>query len=95
MKLTGKQIGITATAGITGMFAGALLISGGIRIQLLSLAGLLALPPVAVGLIVIDTRAQGKVNQAEAKVSDVQRSALLSLWGEDNELKPLKARISI
>jgi Chromosome segregation ATPases len=74
MKLTGKQIGITATAGITGMFAGALLISGGIRIQLLSLAGLLALPPVAVGLIVVDTRAQGKVNQAEAKVSDALRS---------------------
>jgi hypothetical protein len=74
MKLTGKQIGITATAGITGMFAGALLISGGIRIQLLSLAGLLALPPIAVGLIVADTRAQGKINQAEAKVSDALRS---------------------
>jgi hypothetical protein len=74
MKLTGKQIGIMATAGITGMFAGVLLISGGIRIQLLSLAGLLALPPIAVGLIVADTKAQGKVNQAEAKVSDALRS---------------------
>jgi hypothetical protein len=74
MKLTGKQIGITATAGITGMFAGVLLISGGIRIQLLSLAGLLALPPVAVGLIVADTRAQGKVNQAEAKANEALRS---------------------
>jgi hypothetical protein len=73
MKLTGKQIGITATAGITGMFAGVLLISGGIRIQLLSLAGLLALPPIAVGLIVADTRAQGKVNQAEAKANEAQR----------------------
>jgi hypothetical protein len=74
MKLTSKQIGITATAGITGMFAGVLLISGGVRIQLLSLAGLLALPPIAVGLIIADTRAQGKVNQAEAKVSDALRS---------------------
>jgi DNA-directed RNA polymerase subunit RPC12/RpoP len=74
MKLTGKQIGITVTASVTGLFAGALLVSGGIRIQLLSLAGLLALPPVAVGLIVADTRAQGKVNQAEAKADEALRS---------------------
>jgi hypothetical protein len=74
MKLTPKQIGITTTAGITGLFAGALLISGGIRIQLLSLAGLLALPPIAVTLIVADTRAQGKINQAEAKANEALRS---------------------
>src|SRR4028118_2060375 len=73
MKLTGKQIGIATTAGITGMFAGVLLISGGIRIQLLSLAGLLTLPPVAVGLIVVDTRAQCKINQVEARASEAQR----------------------
>jgi hypothetical protein len=44
------------------------------RIQLLSLAGLLALPPVAVGLIVVDTRGQRKINQAEDKASDALRS---------------------
>lgn len=74
MKLTGKQIGITASAGLTGLFAGVLLIGGGVRIQLLSLAGLLALPPIAVSLIVVDTRSQGKINQAEAKASEAQRS---------------------
>jgi hypothetical protein len=35
--------------------------------QSLALAGLLALPPVAVGLVVADTRAQQKINQAESK----------------------------
>jgi hypothetical protein len=44
VKLTGKQIGITASAGITGLFAGVLLVSGGIRMQTLALAGLLAAP---------------------------------------------------
>jgi len=75
MKITGKQIGITATAGITGLFAGALLISGGVRIQLLSLGSLLlALPPIAAGIIVADTKAQGRINQAEGKVDETLRS---------------------
>jgi hypothetical protein len=73
MQLTSKQLGITATAGITGLCAGALLLSGGVRLQLLSLAGLLALPPVAVGLIVIDTKAQNRINQAEEKVDKALR----------------------
>jgi hypothetical protein len=44
MKLTGKQLGITTGAGVRGLFAGVLLVSGGIRLQTLALAGLLAAP---------------------------------------------------
>jgi hypothetical protein len=74
VKLTGKQIGITASAGITGLFAGVLLVSGGIRMQTLALAGLLAAPTVAVGLIVGDTKAQRRINLAEGQASDALRS---------------------
>jgi hypothetical protein len=74
VKLTGKQIGITVSAGVTGLFAGVLLVSGGIRLQTLALAGLLAAPPVAVGLIVADTKAQRRINQAEGQASDALRS---------------------
>src|SRR4028119_1727474 len=74
MKLTGKHIGITVSAGITGLFAGVLLVSGGIRMQTLALAGLLAAPPVAVGLIVADTKAQRRINQAEGQASDALHS---------------------
>jgi hypothetical protein len=74
MKLTGKQIGITTGAGVCGLFAGVLLVSGGIRLQTLALAGLLTAPPVAVGLIVADTKAQRRINQAEGQASDALRS---------------------
>jgi len=74
MKLTGKHLGITVSAGITGLFAGVLLVSGGIRLQTLALAGLLTAPPVAVGLIVADTKAQRRINQVEGQASDALRS---------------------
>jgi len=74
MKLTGKHLGITVSAGITGLFAGVLLVSGGIRMQTLALAGLLAAPTVAVGLIVADTKAQRRINLAEGQASDALRS---------------------
>ena len=74
MKLTGKQIGITTGAGVCGLFAGVLLVSGGIRLQILALAGLLAVPPVAVGLVIADTKVQRRINQAEGQASDALRS---------------------
>jgi hypothetical protein len=74
VKLTGKQIGITVSAGITGLFAGVLMVSGGIRMQTLALAGLLAAPPVAVGLVIADTKAQRRINLAEGQASDALRS---------------------
>jgi hypothetical protein len=70
MKLTGKQIGVAVCAGVTGLFAGVLLVSGGIRMQTLAIAGLLALPPVGLTLVLADTKAQQKINGVEGKLSD-------------------------
>jgi hypothetical protein len=61
-------------SGVLGLCLGLVLNGNGVNGQSLALAGLLALPPVAVGLVVADTRAQQKINQAESKASTALRS---------------------
>ena len=61
-------------SGVLGLCLGLVLNGNGVNGQSLALAGLLALPPVAVGLVVADTRAQQQINQAESKASTALRS---------------------
>ena len=61
-------------SGVLGLCLGLVLNGNGVNGQSLALAGLLALPPVAVGLVVADTKAQQKINQAESRVSTALRS---------------------
>ena len=61
-------------SGILGLCLGLVMGGNGVNGQSLALAGLLALPPVAVGLVVADTKAQSKINQAESKASKALRS---------------------
>jgi hypothetical protein len=61
-------------SGVLGLCLGLVMGGNGFNGQSLALAGLLALPPVAVGLVVADTKAQSKINQAESKASTALRS---------------------
>jgi len=61
-------------SGVVGLCLGLVLNGNGVNGQSLALAGLLALPPVAVGLVVADTKAQSKINQAESKLSAALRT---------------------
>jgi hypothetical protein len=60
-------------SGVLGLCLGLVMGGNGFNGQSLALAGLLALPPVAVGLVVADTKAQSKINQAESKASTALR----------------------
>jgi hypothetical protein len=61
-------------SGVLGLCLGLVLNGNGVNGQSLALAGLLALPPVAVGLVVADTKAQSKINQAQSKAGAALRS---------------------
>jgi chromosome segregation ATPase len=61
-------------SGVLGLCLGLVMGGNGFNGQSLALAGLLALPPVAVGLVVADTKAQSKINQAESKASTALRT---------------------
>jgi hypothetical protein len=61
-------------SGVLGLCLGLVMGGNGVNSQSLALAGLLALPPVAVGLVVADTRAQQKINQVESKASKALRT---------------------
>ena len=69
-----KKLMMVGGSGVLGLCLGLVMAAEGIKAQTLALAGLLAVPPVAVGLIVADTKAQGRINKAESKASDALRS---------------------
>ena len=69
-----KKLQMIGGSGIVGLCLGLVVGGNGFNGQSLALAGLLALPPVAVGLVVADTKAQSKINQAESKATKALRS---------------------
>jgi len=69
-----KKVMVIGSSAVLGLCLGLVMTAEGIKAQTLALAGLLAVPPVAVGLIVADTKAQRRINQAEGQASDALRS---------------------
>jgi hypothetical protein len=69
-----KKLMMIGGSGVLGLCLGLVMSAQGVKAQTLALAGLLAVPPVAVGLIVGDTKAQERINKAESKASDALRS---------------------
>lgn len=69
-----KKLMMVGGSGVLGLCLGLVMAAEGIKAQTLALAGLIAVPTVAVSLIVADTKAQGRINQAESKASDALRS---------------------
>lgn len=69
-----KKLMMVGGSGVLGLCLGLVMAAEGIKAQTLALAGLIAVPTVAVGLIVGDTKAQGRINKAESKASDALRS---------------------
>ena len=69
-----KKLMMVGGSGVLGLCLGLVMSAQGIKAHTLALAGLIAVPTVAVGLIVGDTKAQGKINRAESKASDALRS---------------------
>jgi hypothetical protein len=69
-----KKLMMVGGSGVLGLCLGLVMSAQGIKAQTLALAGLLAVPTVAVGLIVGDTKAQQRINKAESKASDALRS---------------------
>ena len=69
-----KKSMIVGGSGVLGLCLGLVMVGNGIKAQTLALAGLIAVPTVAVGLIVVDTKAQARINKAESKASDALRS---------------------
>jgi hypothetical protein len=57
-------------SGVLGLCLGLVMAGNGVKGQTLALAGLLAVPPVAVGLIAADTKAQHRINESERKATD-------------------------
>jgi hypothetical protein len=70
MKLSNNQIAIATSAGVCSLVVSVLVASGNVSVRLLSLAGLLAVPPSAIAFITLDNRAQSKINAAQRKLSD-------------------------
>jgi hypothetical protein len=69
-----KKLMMVGGSGVLGLCLGLVMSAQGIKAQTLALAGLIAVPTVAVGLIVADTKGQQRINQAESKASDALRS---------------------
>jgi hypothetical protein len=69
-----KKLMMVGGSGVLGLCLGLVMSAQGIKAQTLALAGLIAVPTVAVSLIVADTKAQGRINKAEFKASDALRS---------------------
>lgn len=69
-----KKLMMIGGSGVLGLCLGLVMAAEGIKAQTLALAGLIAVPTVAVGLIVGDTKAQGRINKAESKANDTLRS---------------------
>src|ERR687885_1180174 len=69
-----KKLMMVGGSGVLGLCLGLVMAAEGIKAQTLALAGLIAVPTVAVSLVVADTKAQAKINQAETKASDALRS---------------------
>src|SRR4028118_2383640 len=69
-----KKVMVVGGSAVLGLCLGLVMTAEGIKAQTLALAGLLAVPPVAVGLIVADTKAQRRINQAEGQASDALHS---------------------
>lgn len=69
-----KKLMMVGGSGVLGLCLGLVLAAEGIKAQTLALAGLIAVPSLAVTLIVADTKAQGRINKAESKASDALRS---------------------
>lgn len=70
MKLSSNQIVVATSAGVCSLVVSVLVASGNVSVKLLSLAGLLAVPPSAIAFITLDNRAQSKINAAQRKLSD-------------------------
>ncbi len=97
MKLTKNQFIITSGTGLLGLCAGVLLVSGLPSSKTLAIASLLALPPAGIGLIVADSKAQGKVNRVERRLSDAQSeldTTKLKLRFTEDELTQLKTDLT-
>lgn len=97
MKLTRNQFIITSGTGLLGLCAGVLLVSGLPSSQSIAVASLLALPPTGIGLIVADSKAQGRVNKAERRLSDAQSeldTTKLKLRFTEDELTQLKSELT-
>jgi hypothetical protein len=69
-----KKVMVVGGSAVLGLCLGLVMTAEGIKAQTLALAGLLAAPPVAVGLIVADTKAQRRINQAESTANDALRN---------------------
>lgn len=65
-----KKAFMIGGSGVLGMCLGLVMAGNGVKGQTLALAGLLAVPPVAVGLIIVDTKAQTRINDSERKASE-------------------------
>jgi hypothetical protein len=97
MKLSNNQIAVAASAGLCSLVVSVLVTSGNVSLKLLSLAGLLAVPPSAIAFIALDNRAQQKINTAQRKLSDAiangnQTKSRLTV--EENKSARLQAELT-